>query len=233
MPTPGSGSPGQPQTFFSSATAHSTGDPHDGFDGTTGGGTNISDSWNDMNARPDLLRSDSFAGGYHVSTTSTAPQANGVTYNQSATVSTDGGRTNVTMNAGGSYSVTENGRSVALTQGQAVSLDGSETVTLNADGSLTVNDVNDRGGSISTTLASNGSGVDVNASASNVNLGGYLVGHTDAGDRPSPIMPFAASASPLGIGSAANPFGTYTAQTASPFSSVTDVAQLLESDAQL
>jgi hypothetical protein len=230
----GSSGYGAPQqTFFSNATAHSTGDPHDGFSGTTGNGTNLSESWNDMNARPDLLRSDSFAGGYRVSTTSTTPEANGVTYNASATVSTDGGRTNVTMNAGGSYSVTENGQNVTLTQGRAVSLDGTETVTLNANGSLTVNEANDRGGSLSTTLASNGSGVDVNASASNVDLGGYLVGRTEAAGNPSPIQPFSAAANPLGTSLAANPFGTYTAQTSSPFSSVGDVAQLLESDAQL
>jgi hypothetical protein len=245
--TSGGGSPSQwpgstaagslPQQYFANATASSVGDPHDAFDGTTARGTSISNAWDDMNARPDLLASDSFAGGYRVSTTDTAPQANGVTYNSSATVSTDYGATKITMEANGSYQVTERGQNVTLAQGQAVPLDGTETVTLGADGSLAIADANASGGSITTTLASNGDGgVDVKTTAHDVDLGGYLVGRTDphAGDgghayQPGPAGP------PLGPPSRPPgepwpirfPLGTMTAQGSGDLG---DLTQLLASD---
>jgi hypothetical protein len=180
-----SGAPGAGDTYFTNANASSTGDPHDAFNGTTGSGSNIDEKWNSMRSHGDLLSSNSFAGDYRVSTQVTQPNTNGVTYNQSATVTTGGGATNVSMQASGAYAVTENGHAVSLVQGQATSLGNGETVTLNADGSLTVADANADGGSISTTLKSNGDGgVDVSNTATDVDLGGYLVHQSDGGYNP-------------------------------------------------
>jgi len=174
----------QPENYFTSATGSSTGDPHDAFNGTTSGGANVNDKWDSMQSHGDLLNSNSFWGGYRVSTTTTAPNAQGITYNSSATVTTDGGNTSVTMNQGGSYTVTENGQNVALTQGQATQIGHGESVTLNADNSLTITDTNHQGGTVTTTLSNNGHGVDVNASGSNVDLGGYLVNKTENAADP-------------------------------------------------
>jgi len=230
-----------PQTMYANATASSVGDPHDAFSGTTAQGQNLSQHWDDMNAHHDLLSSDSFVGGYRISTTATTPNANGVTYNASATIATDGGATAVTMNANGSYSVTENGQNVALQQGTAVPIDATESVTLNADGSLTVADANATGGSLTTTLKSNGDGgVDVNAHATNVDLGGYLADRSAIvtgpvrrqGDAPlaSASQSFADPSQSLASEGLAMPFGTFTSQYGSGESSFTDVASLLQQD---
>ena len=227
----------QQQQFFTNATASSVGDPHDAFSGTTANGTSLGSTWDNMEAHPYLLDSNSFAGGYRVSTTSTAPQANGITYNSSATVTTDRGATSVTMNADGSYAVTENGQNVTLQEGQAIPLDGTESVTLNANGSLSIVDQNARGGSISTTLKSNGDGgVDVNASASNVDLGGYLVGRADVNANGGGVHPFqtnATAAAPATAAAQANafdPLGTQTTQLTTPNSQLGDIMQLVQQD---
>jgi hypothetical protein len=202
---PGPG--GQPETYFTSANSSSTGDPHLAFDGTNANGATVSDKWNSMTSHPDLLDSNSFSGGYQVSTQVTTPSDTGVTHNASATVTTNNGATVVTMDKDGSYSVTENGQNVALTQGQATSVGNGETVTLNSDGSLTVADANGSGGTITTTLKANDHGVDVTNSAQNVDLGGFLVTHTDNqlnpggvqagfGPYPSTGMGYNASAAP-------------------------------------
>jgi hypothetical protein len=168
------------ETMFAHATAASTGDPHLSLAGTTTSGAAVDGRWDSMRSHADLLDSDSFSGGYRISTQATQPNAKGVTFNASASVTTSGGATTVSMQANGSYSVTSGGANVTLTQGQATSLGNGETVTLNADGSLTVNDTNASGGSIATTLTSNGDGgVDVTTQASNVDLGGYLVNRSD------------------------------------------------------
>jgi len=196
----------QPENYFASATASSTGDPHDAFSGTTGGGASVSDKWDSMTGHGDLLDSNSFRGGYQVSTTTTTPNANGVTYNASATVATDGGKSSVTMNKDGSYVVTENGRNVTLTQGQATQIGRNETVTLNADRSLTIADTNHQGGTLTTTLSNNGNGVDVNASGTGVDLGGYLVNKTEStadpiANQPQSPPPWFANGSMQGAGS--------------------------------
>ncbi len=72
------------QQMFGNATISSTGDPHLAINGTLGNGSNVSTKYDNMQSDPDLVRSDSFCGGYKVSTQTTAPDANGVTYNQSA-----------------------------------------------------------------------------------------------------------------------------------------------------
>jgi len=215
--------PQQQQTYFTNASASSVGDPHDAFEGTTGQGTPLDSKWNSMQGHQNLLNSDSFAGGYRVSTTTTPPAANGVTYNATATVATNCGATDVTLNANGSYAVTENGQNIALTKGQATSLGANESVTLGADGSLTIAETSAQGGSIDTTLKANGSGVDVQATASNVDLGGYLVRHTDGGAASTAFPPY-------GNGFVGSPFGTFTNQLGASNSSLTDVQQLLGND---
>ena len=199
-----------PENMFSNATASSLGDPHDTFGGTTTRGATLGDKWDSMQAHADLLDSDSFRGGYDVATTATAPSASGVTYNASATVTTHGGKTSVTMNRDGSYAVTSDGQNVTLAQGEATQLGRGETVTLNADASLTIVDTNRQGGSITTSLSDNGHGVDVKASASNVDLGGYLVDKSDRDAEPVALRPgagsvatyqnYAADSEPLGPG---------------------------------
>jgi len=173
------------ERFFGNATANSVGDPHESFNGTGADGTQTAGKWDSMRSHGDLLSSDSFSGGYRVSTLVTDPSDKGVTLNKSANVSTNGGATNVAMNGDGSYNVTSNGQAVALQQGQAVALGNGQSVVLNADSSLTVKDTSASGGSISTTLKTNGSGgVDVSNSAQNVDLGGYLVRHAEATQQP-------------------------------------------------
>jgi len=178
------------QTFFANATASSSGDPHLAFNGTTSAGANVEGTWDSMTSHGDLLSSDSFAGLYRVATQVTQANAKGVTQNASASVTTAGGATSVTMNANGSYAVTENGAAITLQQGHATSLGNGETVTLAADGSLTVSDQSATGGSISTTLRSNGDGgVNVSNTASDVDLGGYLVNKSDGAWNGAPPQP--------------------------------------------
>ncbi len=202
----------QPETAFSNVSASSTGDPHEALNGTTSAGASVGDKWDSMQSHSDLLDSDSFGGGYRVSTSVTTPNANGVTYNSSATVRTAGGRDAVTLDKDGSYSVTENGRNVTLAQGQATQIGRDETVTLNADKSLTIVDSNHRGGELTTTLSLNGNGVDVKASGSNVDLGGFLVDKTDRdADSPplssAPQQPFPYPYGDASYGSRTEPIG--------------------------
>jgi hypothetical protein len=187
---PSPAAPSSAETMFASATAASTGDPHLSLAGTTTSGASVDGHWDSMRSHADLLDSDSFAGGYRISTQATQPNAKGVAFNAGASITTAGGATTVSMQANGSYAVTSGGANVTLTKGQATSLGNGETVTLDADGSLTVNDTNANGGSIATTLKSNGDGgVDVSTQASNVDLGGYLVNRSD-GSQALPAQSF-------------------------------------------
>ena len=164
-----------PQQFFTSANANSFGDPHDSFNGASSTNGNLNNRWDDMRSHGRLLMSDSFRGGYRVSTTIGQPNSNGATMNSSATVTTDNGNTSVTLNADGTSSVTKRGQPITLQTGTATNLGNGESVTLNADGSLTVQMQNQSGGTIATTLRANNGGVDVSDQAQNVDLGGYLV----------------------------------------------------------
>jgi hypothetical protein len=164
-----------PQQYFTNADASSVGDPHDAFNGTSNTNGNLSNRWDDMHSHGQLLSSDSFRGGYRVSTRACQPNSNGVTTNSSATVTTDGGNTAVTLNADGTSSVVRRGQPVTLQAGTSTSLGNGESVTLNADGSLSVQMQNQNGGTIATTLKVNNGGVDVSDHAENVDLGGYLV----------------------------------------------------------
>jgi hypothetical protein len=167
--------PQTPQSYFTNATASSTGDPHLAFDGTDGHGSARHAHFDSMHGHSDLLDSSSFAGGYHISTQVTQPRANGVTYNRAATVSTNFGNTQISLDKDGNAGITSNGRTLSIASGQSIDLGNGETVTRNADGSLLVTDDNGMGGRITTRLSENGSGVDVNIDAQQVDLGGDLV----------------------------------------------------------
>jgi len=161
---------------YENATASSTGDPHLAFDATNPNGQRANARYDIMSSHDDLLHSRSIAGGYRLSTAVTAPQQNGVTYNQRATVTTNFGDTSVTLDKSGAATLVSHGRQLSIAGGQSIDLGNGETVMRNADGSLTVDDRSRRGGSIVTTLRSNGQGVDVNVQAHDVALGGDLAG---------------------------------------------------------
>lgn len=156
------------ERFFNSATGSSTGDPHLAFNDK---------HWDDMTSHPDLLHSDSFSGGYRLSTDVTAPNANGVTLNRSASIETHFGRTSVSLDNTGNAAIDDDGRRITLQPGTTIDLGDGETVARNQDGSLQVTDANDAGGSVTTTLRTVGGGVDVSVSAQNVDLGGDLTSH--------------------------------------------------------
>jgi hypothetical protein len=161
---------------YASATGSSTGDPHLAFSGTTSAGAQQTARVDNMQSQSDLLDSDSFAGGFQIATQATAPGANGITFNQSATIATNGGATQVGLDNAGNATVSQYGETTMLSNGQTLDLGGDETVTRAANGSLTIDDDNGQGGQIATTLSENGSGVDISAQATNVDLGGYLAG---------------------------------------------------------
>lgn len=176
--TPSTGAAGCDRSF-SNVDVSSTGDPHIAEVGTSAGpgGGPVDVRWDSMTGHDDLVHSNQIEGGYRVSTAVTAPDANGVTYNQSATVHTNFDQAAVTMNRDGSYSIFDNLNEVALGKGESATLSGGETVTANQDGSLTVGANNGGAGSIATTLRSTGAGVDVTTHAQGLALGGDAITH--------------------------------------------------------
>lgn len=165
----GCSSPSQPygnERYFQNAAGSSQGDPHLSFNGAR---------WNNMTSQPDLLNSDSFAGGYRISTQVTPANAKGVAWNQSATIALDNGATTVTMNNDGQASITSNGRSVSIGRGETLNLGNGDSVTCEENGSLRVTAQNGNGGRIETTLSAEGKGVNVDVTAHDVDLGGTLV----------------------------------------------------------
>lgn len=174
-----------PQTFYQQASGSSAGDPHLAFDGTTRAGAQAHARFDSMQSQNDLLDSDSFTGGYRVATTVTPPNAQGVTYNQSAVVTTDFGGTAVSLDASGAARILEDGSSTALSDGASIDLGNGELVSRGTDGAVSVTDYSASGGSISTTMRDNGPGVDVAVQANGVDLGGALAAATP----PSPPPP--------------------------------------------
>ncbi len=176
----GSCAPYGGERFFQNATGSSEGDPHLSFNGSR---------WNSMASQPDLLNSNSFAGGYQISTQVTQPNGRGVTWNQSATVALNNGATKVSLNSDGDATITSYGRSVNVARGQTVNLGDGESVTCNRDGSLSVTAQNGEGGRLMTTLSAKGKGVDVDVTAHDVDLGGALVNGIgpNPGPNPGPI----------------------------------------------
>ncbi len=180
-PTLGSGgcSPYGNERFFQNASGSSEGDPHLSFNGA---------KWNNMSSQPDLLNSDSFAGGFRISTQVTPPNDRGVTWNQSATVSLNNGATAVSMSNNGEASITSYGQSISIQRGQTLELGNGESVTYEQNGSLRVSAQNGSGGRIETTLTPEGKGVNVDVTAHDVDLGGTLVnGYERREPGPTPI----------------------------------------------
>ncbi len=193
----GAGNPGVPgEQYYGSANGASLGDPHLSFNGT---------SWDNMGNQPDLLHSDSFPGGFSLATQTTPPNAQGIAWNQRATISTNYGATSVSLDNAGTATVMQNGMPLALQSGTPLNLGNGDTVMLGTDGSVQMTANNGLGGSITTTLRKNGNGVDVTCNANNVDLGGALtngptgIPQTPAGGnglpgtwmRPRPIEPIA------------------------------------------
>lgn len=164
-----------PQTYFQNADASSAGDPHLAFSGTNLSGSTQQAHFDSMTGHADLLDSGSFQGGYRISTAVTQPGANGVTYNERATIATNYGRTRISLDKDGDAYAVKNGHRFSLAPNRTYDLGNGESVLRNADGSLEVRDRNVEGGSIVTTLSLNGQGVDVRAHAQDVELGGDLL----------------------------------------------------------
>jgi hypothetical protein len=175
--------PGGPQQQFQDADVGSTGDPHIAVTGTEVGANGeraVDQRWDSMTSHGDLVHSNQIEGGYRVSTGVTQPGANGVTFNDSASVHTNFGQDEITMNRDGSFAVYDDGRQVTLGKGESATLSGGERVSANQDGSLVVNASNGRGGTIATTLRATGSGVDVTTHAHDLVLGGDAIAHGTA-----------------------------------------------------
>ena len=140
------------QTAFGSATISSTGDPHLAINGTLSDGSNVSLTYDNMQSDPDLVRSNSFAGGFKVSTQTTQPNASGVTYNQSATVSTNFGQNQVTFDNGGNATILQNGNSRSRSRPGRRSISAAASLVTDNGNSLVVNETNSSGGNITTTM---------------------------------------------------------------------------------
>jgi hypothetical protein len=150
------------EAAFSDASLASTGDPHLSLSGSVvrdGTASPISTTFDSMVSQPGLFSTDAFGDGFTVSTRASEADAQGVTYNQSATAWMDGGRDAVSVNADGSFAVNI----------------GTATVTRATDGSVTIAEANRWGGRLDTTFRPTGAGVDVTAQAHDVALGGTLV----------------------------------------------------------
>lgn len=170
---------GDNEQYFQSANAGSNGDPHLSFNGQ---------HWDSMVSQPDLLHSDSIPGGYQVSTQVTPPNANGVTYNQSATIATSNGMTSVTLDNNGACTLTQNGQQIPVQNGQTIDLGNGQTLTRDTNGKVQLIANNGMGGQIATSLSENGAGVDVNVQANNVDLGGALATNQSI-PSPGNILP--------------------------------------------
>ncbi len=173
-------SPNANERYFQNATGSSDGDPHLSFNGA---------KWNNMTSEPNLLDSNSFPGGFRLSTQVTPPSAKGVTWNQSATVSLNDGATRISMNDNGEASITNYGQSVSIAPGQTLQLGDGESIIYEQNGSLRVTAQNNFGGRIESTLTPHGKGVNVDVAASGVDLGGALVkGYEQLQPSPPPIQ---------------------------------------------
>src|SRR5579871_2369835 len=166
------------ERYFQNATGSSEGDPHLSFNGS---------KWNSMASQPDLLNSDSFAGGFQISTQATPPNGKGVTWNQSATVALNNGATTIEMNDKGEPSITSYGQQISIARGQTLQLGDGESVTYEENGSLRVCAQNGSGGRIDTTLTPHGDGVNVDVTAHDVDLGGALVNGFERRGDPDPV----------------------------------------------
>ena len=144
--------------------------------------------WTNMASQPDLLNSNSFQGGFQISTQVTPQNSRGVTWNQSAAVSLNNGATTVSLNDKGDASITSYGQSISIARGQTLQLGDGEAVTCEQSGALRITAQNGAGGRIETTLTPEGKGVNVDVTAHDVDLGGTLVnGYEQRQPSPAPL----------------------------------------------
>lgn len=172
------GGGGGPRQNVRSGTLSSVGDPHLAEHATIAGANGdqrVDVAFDSMTSHDDLFHAPDVPGGYRVSTTATAPDASGVTWNASATVHGGFDRDAITLKADGTLSVADGDRTVALAPGAAVTLSGGETVARGTDGATVVSASDGSGGTIATTLRVDGSGVDVTAQATNIAIGGDII----------------------------------------------------------
>jgi hypothetical protein len=171
---------GGPQQRFADVDISSTGDPHlaeTGTRRTANGAQAVDEHFDSMTSHDDLVSSRAIEGGYQVSTAVTQPAANGVTWNESATVRTNFDQDSVTMRRDGTFSIIDGDQFIDLGKGETATLSGGETVTENADGSLVVAAAGQHGGTMTTTLRATGNGVDVTTHAHELAVGGDVVQH--------------------------------------------------------
>lgn len=167
------------ERYFQNATGSSDGDPHLSFNGAR---------WDSMASQPNLLNSNSFPGGFQISTQTTPPNGKGVTWNQSATIALNNGATTIAMSNQGVPSITSFGQSISIARGQTVQLGDGESVSYQENGALRIGDENGSGGRIDTTLTPQGNGVNVDVTAHYVDLGGTLVkGFMPPISTPEPV----------------------------------------------
>jgi hypothetical protein len=181
-----------PSQYAQNVTLSSTGDPHLAETGSiANGGTSssVNAHFDSMTSHTDLVSTNDVRGGYQVSTSVTAPNEKGVTYNQSATVTTANGNDAVTMTNGGNVSITQFGQTMSLAAGQSMQLTSGATVSRAANGSVTISESNANGGSISTTLTQNGPGVDVTTNAQGLRIGGDIVSGSTNAAQSTPTVP--------------------------------------------
>jgi hypothetical protein len=158
--------PNGKERYFQNATGSSDGDPHLSFNGAR---------WNSMVSQPNLLNSNSFTGGFQISTQTTPPNGKGVAWNQSATIALNNGATTIAMSNQGVPSITSFGQSLSIARGQTVQLGDGESVKYQENGALRICAENGMGGRIDTMLTPQGNGVNVDVTAHDVDLGGALV----------------------------------------------------------
>lgn len=177
---PNLGAFGDTERFFQHASGASTGDPHLTFNGA---------HWDSMTSHSDLLHSDSIPGGYQLSTEVTQPNANGVTLNRQATITTNNGDTTISLDNTGNASITDGDRTITLNPGTTIDLSNGERITRTQDGALQIQSTNDTGGTITTNLKAQNGGVDITIDANNVDLAGDLT--TQQAPIPTPFQPLA------------------------------------------
>lgn len=165
-----------PQIAAADLDIASVGDPHLSETGRLAGGARIDKHFESMTGHDDLVHARDVAGGYRVSTATTTPAANGVTWNREASVHANGGADRISMRNDGTFTISNGGTPLALTAGQSATLAGGETVRDNEDGSLTVSAGDGNGGTIATTLRAAGNGVDVTTHIHALHAGGDVIG---------------------------------------------------------
>lgn len=167
---------------YQSADLSSVGDPHLGLSGTAlnadGTTKNVTSNFDSMAGHTDLLHTNDFGDRFRVRTDVTAPDANGVTFNQKASATMNGGRDSVSLASDGTVSMTSGGQTVELAAGASLVLANGATVSRGSDGSVSIAENAPNGESLTTTFSLNGNGVDVRAhAAGGVSLGGDIVSH--------------------------------------------------------